>query len=146
MHLPLAHPLPPQALPETTLAPQQAVRAVYGLRTAPRLWEQSRDEKLATCEFKVKGVTYSLKQSVLAPSVRYIVPQALSQQKKAIPRIFPDKRSDEQICEWDKTRPVGVVGVYVDDILTSCEKEIIDAFMSWVKSKWKTGIGVYWTS
>eukprot|EP00971_Amphidinium_carterae_P229522 4553750-Amphidinium_carterae.1 len=25
-----------------------AVRAVYGLRTAPRLWEQSRDEKLAT--------------------------------------------------------------------------------------------------
>eukprot|EP00971_Amphidinium_carterae_P169739 3363134-Amphidinium_carterae.1 len=59
-----------------------AVRAVYGLRTAPRLWEQSRDEKLATCEFKVKGVTYSLKQSALAPSVWYIVPQALRQQKK----------------------------------------------------------------
>eukprot|EP00971_Amphidinium_carterae_P320150 6363876-Amphidinium_carterae.1 len=46
-----------------------AVRAVYGLRAAPRLWEQSRDAKFATCEFKVDNKVYSLKQSTLAPSM-----------------------------------------------------------------------------
>eukprot|EP00971_Amphidinium_carterae_P122193 2419488-Amphidinium_carterae.1 len=34
-----------------------ATRAVYGLRSAPRLWEQSRDEVLQTCDFAVdRGV------------------------------------------------------------------------------------------
>eukprot|EP00971_Amphidinium_carterae_P182422 3620286-Amphidinium_carterae.5 len=42
-----------------------AIRAVYGLRAAPRLWEQSRDAKFATCAFKVGNQVYSLKQSVL---------------------------------------------------------------------------------
>eukprot|EP00971_Amphidinium_carterae_P158233 3136699-Amphidinium_carterae.1 len=32
-----------------------ATRAVYGLRSAPRLWEQSRDEVLQTCDFTVEG-------------------------------------------------------------------------------------------
>eukprot|EP00971_Amphidinium_carterae_P041804 821577-Amphidinium_carterae.1 len=32
-----------------------ATRAVYGLRSAPRLWEQSRDEVLQTCDFVVDG-------------------------------------------------------------------------------------------
>eukprot|EP00971_Amphidinium_carterae_P173082 3431322-Amphidinium_carterae.1 len=32
-----------------------ATRAVYGLRSAPRLWEQSRDDVLQTCKFLVDG-------------------------------------------------------------------------------------------
>eukprot|EP00971_Amphidinium_carterae_P350550 6491614-Amphidinium_carterae.1 len=32
-----------------------ATKAVYGLRSAPRLWEESRDDVLRTCEFTVEG-------------------------------------------------------------------------------------------
>eukprot|EP00971_Amphidinium_carterae_P291476 5786409-Amphidinium_carterae.2 len=76
-----------------------AVRAVYGLRAAPKLWEQSRDAKFATCEFKVDKKTYSLKQSVLAPSMWWILPIPLSEQKHKLPKITRDKGSDEQVSK-----------------------------------------------
>eukprot|EP00971_Amphidinium_carterae_P020291 399852-Amphidinium_carterae.3 len=113
-----------------------AVRAVHGLRAAPRLWEQSRDAKFATCEFKVDRKTYSLKQSVLAPSMWWILPIPPSEQKHRLP---PDKRSDEQVSKWTEAKPVGVVGLYVDDTVAGTTKAICLGLMSWIKGVWNTG-------
>eukprot|EP00971_Amphidinium_carterae_P125286 2482363-Amphidinium_carterae.2 len=43
---------PPKSLSDLKVIKERAVRAVYGLRAAPRLWEQSRDAKFAMCEFR----------------------------------------------------------------------------------------------
>eukprot|EP00971_Amphidinium_carterae_P101354 2005950-Amphidinium_carterae.1 len=37
------------------------------------------------------------------------------------------------------TRPVGVVGLYVDDILAGADKNICQGLMKWVKGIWNTG-------
>eukprot|EP00971_Amphidinium_carterae_P296746 5895054-Amphidinium_carterae.1 len=46
-----------------------ATRAVYGLRSAPRLWEESRDDVLRTCDFVVENTRrcYFLCKSSLSP-------------------------------------------------------------------------------
>eukprot|EP00971_Amphidinium_carterae_P222542 4417144-Amphidinium_carterae.1 len=67
---------------------------------APRLWEQSGDTKFASCEFKVDKKVYSLKQSILAPSLWWILPIPLSEQKHRLPKKTPDKRSDEHVTRW----------------------------------------------
>eukprot|EP00971_Amphidinium_carterae_P221134 4390210-Amphidinium_carterae.1 len=99
---------PPKSLIDLKLIKESriwlTVRAVYGLRAASRLWEQNRDTKFATCEDKE---TYSLKQS-----------------KHRLPETSPDKRSDEQVSRWTEAKPVGVVGLHVDDTLAGSTKAI----------------------
>eukprot|EP00971_Amphidinium_carterae_P003245 63946-Amphidinium_carterae.1 len=63
-----------------------AVRAVYGLRAAHKLWEQDRDIKLAKCQFKVKELHCSFKQSASAPSVWWILKQDFKSQNNKLPR------------------------------------------------------------
>eukprot|EP00971_Amphidinium_carterae_P053746 1058447-Amphidinium_carterae.1 len=75
-----------------------ATRAVYGLRSAPRLWEESRDDILRTCDFVMEntGRCYSLCKSSLSPSIWYILPCALKDQKTTDKKIKNDQRSDQQ--------------------------------------------------
>eukprot|EP00971_Amphidinium_carterae_P346353 6487756-Amphidinium_carterae.1 len=63
-------------------------------------------------------------QSVLAPSLWWILPIPLAEQWHKLPKISPDHRSDEQVAKWTESRPVGAVGLYVDDILAGAAKSI----------------------
>eukprot|EP00971_Amphidinium_carterae_P278546 5529333-Amphidinium_carterae.1 len=69
----------------------------------------------------------------------WILPIPLSEQRQKLPKITPDKRSDEQVAKWTEARPVGVVGLYVDDTLAGATKAICQGLMSWIKRVWNTG-------
>eukprot|EP00971_Amphidinium_carterae_P248172 4927274-Amphidinium_carterae.2 len=104
-----------------------ATRAVYGLRSAPRSWEQSPDDVLKTCDFTVDGAVkalpgapeskarrcYSLCKSSLSPSIWYIVPCSLRDQKTTGRSRMIREVMDRQ--------------------------EVSDALMKWIQSKWSTG-------
>ena len=47
-------------------------KAIYGLREAPRLWQQERDQKLRDLEFMYKGKHAHLVQSYIHPSLWFI--------------------------------------------------------------------------
>ena len=51
----------------------QCTKACYGLREAPKLWEESRDKTLMAFHFVMDGDTYSLRQSVYHPSSWFVV-------------------------------------------------------------------------
>ena len=48
-------------------------KAMYGLREAPRLWEEERDQQLRQAEWKMGKQTCSLVQSTVHPSLWHIV-------------------------------------------------------------------------
>eukprot|EP00971_Amphidinium_carterae_P014236 281073-Amphidinium_carterae.1 len=47
----------------------------------------------------------------------WILPIPLKNQRSKLPKISPNKRSDEQVSMWTDARPAGVVGLYADDAL-----------------------------
>ena len=47
-------------------------KAIYGLREAPRLWQQERDQKLRDLEFKYQDKLAHLVQSYIHPSLWFI--------------------------------------------------------------------------
>ena len=51
----------------------QSTKACYGLREAPKLWEESRDKTSTAFIFTIDGDTYSLRQSVYHPSLWFVV-------------------------------------------------------------------------
>eukprot|EP00971_Amphidinium_carterae_P125285 2482363-Amphidinium_carterae.1 len=72
----------------------------------------------------------------------WILPIPLSEQKHKLPKITPGKRSDEQVSKspkWTEAKPVGVVGLYVDDTLAGATNAICQGLMSWIKGVWNTG-------
>ena len=51
----------------------QCTKACYGLREAPRLWEEARDETLCAFTLELNGEVYSLRQSAYHPSLWFVV-------------------------------------------------------------------------
>eukprot|EP00971_Amphidinium_carterae_P247525 4914842-Amphidinium_carterae.2 len=49
----------------------------------------------------------------------------LAEQKHKLPKITLDKRSDEQVSKWTEAKPVGVVGLYVDDTLAGAKRPYV---------------------
>ena len=45
------------------------LKALYGLKEAPKLWEKFRDGTLGQLEFKVDGATYILKKTQVHGSI-----------------------------------------------------------------------------
>eukprot|EP00971_Amphidinium_carterae_P281915 5596257-Amphidinium_carterae.1 len=54
-------------------------------------------------------------------------------------KIKNDQRSDQQVCKWLPEKPVGCIGIFVDDIICAASQEVSDALMKWIQSKWSTG-------
>eukprot|EP00971_Amphidinium_carterae_P222855 4422549-Amphidinium_carterae.1 len=51
-------------------------------------------------------------------------------------RGSPNGRSDEQFAKWTEVKPVGVVGLYVDNILAGEEKPIVMGLTKWMQEQW----------
>ena len=47
----------------------QCTKSCYGLREAPKLWEEARDKTLTSFVFQIDHVEYSLRQSTYHPSL-----------------------------------------------------------------------------
>ena len=67
---------PPPILVKMDIVKPNAVwhvkKAIYGLREAPRLWQQERDQKLRELEFKYQDRLAHLVQSYIHPSLWFI--------------------------------------------------------------------------
>ena len=68
----------------------QCTKACYGLREAPKLWEESRDKTLTAFTFTIKGDTCSLRQSVYHPSLWFVIKAPCLSRPQAV--RLPDER------------------------------------------------------
>ena len=66
----------PELMPVGLVKPgtlYQCTKACYGLREAPKLWEEARDKTLTSFVFQIDNVEYSLRQSTYHPSLWFVV-------------------------------------------------------------------------
>ena len=91
-------------------------KAIYGLREAPRLRQQERDQKLRDLEFICKDKLAHLVQSYIHPSLWFIA-EGPRVPTPGIPPFNYCLRSDEWTARLHDHNILGYVGVYVDDLL-----------------------------
>ena len=103
-------------------------KAIYGLREAPRLWQQERDQKLRDLEFKYQNKLAHLVQSYIHPSLWFIA-EGPRQSTLGIPPFDHCLRSDEWTAKLHQHHILGYVGVYVDDLLTAGPRALNDSMI-----------------
>ncbi|CAE8635766.1 unnamed protein product [Polarella glacialis] len=85
-------------------------KALYGLRESPKAWAVSRDQKLRNFVVTVGARMFTLEQSIADPNSWAVVNK--------------------------KGKKIGIVIVYVDDIVTTGPEELVDEIMDWVGRTW----------
>ena len=112
-------------------------KAIYGLREAPRLWQQERDQKLRDLEFKYQDKLAHLVQSYIHPSLWFIA-EGPRESAIGVPPFDHCLRSDEWTAKLHQHTILGYVGVYVDDLLIAGPRFLNDSMICAVKDVWKT--------
>ena len=112
-------------------------KAIYGLREAPRLWQQERDQKLRDLEFKYRDKLAHLVQSYIHPSLWFIA-EGPRETTLGVPPFDHCLRSDEWTARLHKHTILGYVGVYVDDLLIAGPRSLNDSMIRAVQNVWKT--------
>ena len=112
-------------------------KAIYGLREAPRLWQQERDQQLRELEFVYNDRSAHLVQSYIHPSLWFIA-EGSTASTKGIPPFDHCLRSDEWTANLHKHKILGYVGVYVDDLLIAGPRSLNDTLIKAVQGIWKT--------
>ena len=112
-------------------------KAIYGLREAPRLWQQEGDQKLRELEFKYRDRLAHLVQSYIHPSLWFIA-EGPRESTLGIPPFDHCLRSDEWTARLHKHNILGYVGVYVDDLLIAGPRSLNDSMIRAVQDVWKT--------
>ena len=132
---------PPPILVKMDIAKHNTVwhvkKAIYGLREAPRLWQQERDQKLRDLEFKYQDKLAHLVQSYTHPSLWFIA-EGPRESTLGIPPFDHCLRSDEWTARLHKHNILGYVGVYVDDLLIAGPRSLNDSMIRAVQDVWKT--------
>ena len=95
----------------------------YGLREAPRLWQQERDQQLRELEFVYNDRSAHLVQSYIHPSLWFIA-EGPRDSTLGIPPFDHRLRSDEWTANLHKHKILGYVGVYVDDLLIAAPRSL----------------------
>ena len=112
-------------------------KATYGLREAPRLWQQERDQKLRDLEFKNQDKLAHLVQSYIHPSL-WLIAEGPKESTPGIPPLDHCMRSDEWTAQLHDHRVLGYVGVYVDGLLIAGPRSLNDSMIRAVQEVWKT--------
>ena len=112
-------------------------KAIYGLREAPRLWQQERDQQLRELQFVYNDRTAHLVQSYIHPSLWFIAERP-KECTRGIPPFDNKLRSDEWTSQLHQHKILGYVGVYVDDLLIAGPRSLNDTLIRAVQGIWKT--------
>ena len=112
-------------------------KAIYGLREAPRLWQQERDQKLQDIQFVYNDRSVHLVQSYIHPSLWFIA-EGPKTSTKGIPPFDNKLRSDEWTAQLHQHKILGYVGVYVDDLLIAGPRTLNETLIKAVQGIWKT--------
>ena len=92
-------------------------KAMYGLRQSPRRWSDHRDRELQALVWETEGRRCHLEQCVAEPNLWRMI----------------------QITQ-EGERLMGLVSIYVDDVLTTAETEVRKAFEKVIAQKWETNV------
>ena len=111
-------------------------KVIYGLREAPRLWQQERDQKLRDLEFKYQNKLAHLVQSYIHPSLWFIAEGPRESTLGILP-FDHCLRSDEWTSRLRKHNILGYVCVYVDDLLIAGPRSLNDSMFRAVQDGWK---------
>ena len=113
----------------------QCTKACYGLREAPKLWEESRDKTLTAFTFTIKGDTYSLRQSVYHPSLWFVVKAPCLSRPQAV--RLPDESDLPDLSVFGECTHVAAILVYVDDFLAAGPREVLQPLLKQLLHVWK---------
>jgi len=139
---------PPSALVKMGLmAPNEywiAQKALYGFKESPKAWEETRDKVLKELEFSVGGKQLWMSQSVTHSSTWLILEGPGQDQEEE-----GQDRDEDSYLEHpsfgllpfvprNQGKVVGVLGVYVDDILAIAPLEVVQGVLSKISTIWDT--------
>ena len=91
-------------------------RAMYGLRQAPRLWSEFRDEVVKKMRVHCDGVEWEFRQGTAEPNIWMLF----------------------QVGQNGEQQPGGVLLIYVDDLLLLGPQPLVEAMAATIQSTWKT--------
>ena len=94
--------------------------ALYGYKESPRLWADFRDNEVAAMKIPLDGGWLTLEHMVTEPNLWRIL------QNK--PGLFGDSQAEEL---------VGLLLVYVDDLLTLGSDSILNTVIEAIRKKWE---------
>ena len=110
---------PPKVLINAGIVPPQelwyATGAIYGLREAPAAWSAYRDSELPNIQIQHGTQCFKLVKSRADQNLWHV-------------RLADDLDS----------RPVALLGIYVDDMIATGPRDILDSIFSAIRSKWDT--------
>ena len=113
----------------------QCTKACYGLREAPKLWEESRDKTLTAFHFLIDGDTYSLRQSVYHPSLWFVVRAPCLSRPPTV--RLPDESDLPDLVAFGEHEHVAAILVYVDDFLAVGPRHVLQALLTQLLHVWK---------
>jgi hypothetical protein len=109
--------------------------AWYGLKESPKAWEETRDKTLTEVHVTVKGKKYWLQQSVTHASIWLIMTE---------PQIDGDTIIEHAsygvlpFTATGKGTVVGVMGVYVDDLMVVADLIVVQTILHTIRNIWDT--------
>ena len=113
----------------------QCTKACYGLREAPKLWEESRETTLTALHFIKEGDTYSLRQSVYHPSLWFVVRAPCLTRPPAV--RLPDESDLPDLSAFGECVHVAALLVYVDDFLAVGPRQVLQPLLTQLLHVWK---------
>jgi len=131
---------PPAALVTMGIIPRGTYwvveKALYGMKEAPRYWEEHRDGILRNLEIKVGKETYKLYRSQVHHSIWHV--HKANHKPK---RHDPVDLAQDPVPRLpiDRGPPIATIGVYVDDFLWAGPKWLMSAFHATIKTVFKIG-------
>ena len=113
----------------------QCTKACYGLREAPKLWEEARDKTLMSFAFQIDNAEYSLSQSTYHPSLWFDVhaPCLLVLCKVRL----PDESDLPDVAAFGEHKHVAASLGYVDDFSVAGPREILQPLLTRLLDVWK---------
>ena len=111
-------------------------KAIYGLREAPRLWQQERDQQLRELEFVYNDRSAHLVQSYIHPSLWFIAEGPETPRWGSLHSTIDFEATNDS--QATQAQDLGYVGVYVDDLLIAGPRSLNDTLIKAVQGIWKT--------
>ena len=113
----------------------QCTKACYGLREAPKLWEEARDKTLTSFIFQIDNVECSLRQSTYHPSLWFVVRAPYQPLSKKV--RLPDDSDLPDVSVFGEHEHVATFLVYVDDFLAAGPRDILQPLLAKLLDVWK---------
>ena len=115
--------------------PYQCTRACYGLREAPKLWEEARDKTLTSPVFQIDREEYSFRQSTYHPTLWFVVRASCLLHPRTV--RLPDDSDLPDITVFGEHKHVAALLVYVDDFLAAGPRKLLQPLLTRLLHVWK---------